>query len=205
MRSYRRQGHYALTGELELAGLLVATWIGDNSLCPVCTAVLTTPAPFDGSTVEKVCKKLANAVTGSQIPNLIQPLNYPDDVDRATKWKRLFDAVAHAQNRQQDGRPLLRLVTEVMRLVRFDSPAAHEAIRGALNARLLLTGYMVGEEGQITGVKSARTVSEAQRRATDLRTELQRREVQEDILNLPGRAAGRELLPRGPGGSQERR
>lgn len=145
---------------------------------------MTRPAPFDASTVEQVCRQLAEAVTGSQIPNLIQRLNYPEDVEGATKWKRLFNAVAYAQNRQRDGQPLLRLVIEVMRPVRFASPSDYAAMRHALNARLLLSGYMVREDGQVARVKAARTVSEAQRRAADLGDELRRRDVHEDVLNF---------------------
>ncbi len=43
------------------------------------------------------------------------------------------NAVAAAQNRQRDGRPLLRLVGEVMQPVRFESPQEFEAHRVAVS------------------------------------------------------------------------
>ena len=90
------------------------------------------PPPFDASTVEMVCRARGEAVRGHQIANLIPVLKVSKDASEArnTKWKRLFNAVAMAQNRQRDGRPLLRLVGEVMQPVRFESPRDVQA-RGA--------------------------------------------------------------------------
>jgi hypothetical protein len=65
------------------------------------------PPPFPAAVIEQVCKVLADAVTGSEIPNLIAPFTKtPESADeqRNTKWKRLFNAVVEVQNRIQDGR-----------------------------------------------------------------------------------------------------
>jgi hypothetical protein len=65
--------------------------------------------PFSASSVEQVCKVLADAVTAAQIGNLLVPLRFteaPGDGEHA-KWKRLFNAVAAKQNAQQDGLPLI--------------------------------------------------------------------------------------------------
>jgi hypothetical protein len=81
------------------------------------------PADFSSSAIEQVCQALADAVTGAQIPNLIAPLGNdlePADDQGLAKWKRLFNAVADAQNRLHDGRPLMRLLNEVIRPVRSD-------------------------------------------------------------------------------------
>lgn len=79
------------------------------------------PDPFAASTVEMVCRALGEAVRGPQIINLIVELKVSEEASEArnTKWKRLFNAVVAAQNRQRDGRPLLRLVSEIMQPVRF--------------------------------------------------------------------------------------
>lgn len=139
---------------------------------------------FSGPAVEAVCRELAEAVTGVQITNLLAVLKVQESSAEQsnTKWKRLFNAVAQAQNRQGDGRPLIRLITEVMQPVRFASPAEHEAHRAAVNARLLLFGYEVREDGRVGQATMARTVSEAQQRADSLRAELERRNVHADVL-----------------------
>lgn len=148
------------------------------------TQATAPPPTFSASAVEQVCKVLGEAVTGSEIPNLIAALKVPEPpgAEQNTKWKRLFNTVAERQNRQRDGRPLLRLVTEVMAPVRFESPARFNDIRARLNERLLLIGYQVTEGGKLARARPAATLSEAQRRADDLRSELARRDVHADVL-----------------------
>ncbi|CAN5710301.1 TIGR02391 family protein [soil metagenome] len=142
--------------------------------------------PFSASAIEMVCRALGEALRGNQIVNLIAVLKVDEDVSevRNTKWKRLFNAVVVAQNRQGDGRPLLRLVGEVMQPVRFQLPEEFEAHRVAVSERLLLSGYQVREDGKVARVKRATTLSEAQQRADDLRAELARRDVHPDVLRF---------------------
>ena len=151
----------------------------------LCMAQSSVPVPpFSAPAVEQVCKILADAVTAAQIPNLLVPLRFteaPGDGQLA-KWKRLFNAVAAKQNTQQDGLPLVRLVSEVMAPVRFASPAEFDAVRARLNERLLLSGFDVIETGKVRRVRQAVTLGEAQRRADDLRAELSRRNVHPDVL-----------------------
>ena len=133
-----------------------------------------------------ICRALGDAVRGHQIAKLLAALKIHEDPgeERNTKWKRLFNAVAAAQNRQRDGRPLLRLVSEVMQPVRFESPEEFEAHRVPVSERLLLSGYRVREDGKVARVKAATTLSEAQQRADALRAELARREVHPDVLHF---------------------
>lgn len=133
-----------------------------------------------------VCRALGDAVRGHQIANLIAPLKVPEGpgAETGTKWKRLFNAVVAAQNRQGDGRPLIRLVSEVMQPVRFESSDEFEAHRTAVSERLLLSGYRVREDGKVGRVAPAKTLSEAQQRADELRAELQRRHVHPDVLHF---------------------
>jgi uncharacterized protein (TIGR02391 family) len=139
---------------------------------------------FSASTIEMVCRALGEAVRGHQIPNLVAPLKVSEDPSERgnTKWKRLFNAVVEAQNRQQDGRPLLRVVGEVIQPVRFDSTEDFEEHRVAVSERLLLSGYRVQEDGKVARAQQATTLSEAQQRADTLRAELARRDVHPDVL-----------------------
>lgn len=144
------------------------------------------PAPFSAASVESICKALAEAVTGPQIPNMIAPLKVGEGAgnERQTKWIRLYNAVADRQNKQGDGRPMLRLISEIMAPVRFKSQQEFDRVRAVVNESLLFSGYMVREDGKLARVTAAVTVSEAQRRADDLREELKRRGVHADVLRL---------------------
>lgn len=144
------------------------------------------PPPFTAADVEMVCRALGEAVRGHQIAGLISALKVKEDANEQpnTKWKRLFNAVATAQNRQGDGRPLLRLVGEVMQPVRFQSPVEFENHRAEVNERLLLSGYLVREDGKVARVSQAATLSAAQERASLLYAELARRDVHPDVLKF---------------------
>ena len=166
------------------AGCYFGCWGGaGREIVPGMAASVTVPPQFSASAIEEVCKVLADAVTGPQIPNLIAPLKVPEEPDGpGTKWKRLFNAVVARQNKSQDGKALVRLVMEVMAPVRFGSTAEFEAVRTLVNERLLLSGFEVREDGKVVTVRAARTVGEAQQRADDLRAELARRDVHPDVL-----------------------
>jgi uncharacterized protein (TIGR02391 family) len=143
------------------------------------------PAPFSAPVIEQVCKILGDAVTGSEIPNLIAPFNRtPESAEEQllSKRKRLFNAVVTVQNRLQDGRPLINLVNQVMAPVRFPSQAAFDTTRALVSEKLLLAGFSVREDGKVVRAKAASTVAEAQVRADDLRAELARRQVHPDVL-----------------------
>ena len=143
-------------------------------------------SPFPPAAIEQVCKVLGEAVKGPEIPNLIAPLKVPEPPgeEHNTKWKRLFNAVGERQNRNQDGRALIRLVMEVMDPVRFDSDAQLEQLRAAVNEKLLLSGYELHADGKVRQAVAAVTIGEAQRRADDLRAELSRRNVHDDVLRF---------------------
>jgi uncharacterized protein (TIGR02391 family) len=144
------------------------------------------PPPFPAAVVEQVCQALAQAVTGARIPGLIAAIKVTEapGTGQQSKWTRLYNAVAERQNGQQDGRPLLRLVAEVMQPVRFDTPADFEEARARVNERLLLSGYKVLESGKVAKVTRAVTIGEAQQRADDLRAELTRRGVHPEVLRF---------------------
>lgn len=150
------------------------------------TSAPNAPSAFSAATIEAVCRILGEVVIGSQIPNLIAPLKAPEapGEERNTKWKRLFNAVVVAQNRQRDGHPLLKLVRDVMQPVRFASSAEFEACRAAVNERLLLSGFQVRDDGKVARVQAAPTLAEAERRADALRAELARRDVHPDVLHF---------------------
>jgi uncharacterized protein (TIGR02391 family) len=69
-----------------------------------------------------------------------------------------------------------------MRPVRFSPAAEFEERRRLLNERLLLSGFEVAEDGSLHRARAAAALSEAQRRADDIRAELSRRGVHPDVL-----------------------
>lgn len=149
--------------------------------------LVTSPIPpFPAPAVEAICRDLAELATGSQIADLMQPLKIvePPDASISTKWKRLFNAVAQAQNRQSDGRPLIRLIAEVMQPVRFETAEEYEHARSAINSRLLLYGYSIRTDGRVAVARRATSVSEAQERADALGFALRQRRIHPAVLEF---------------------
>lgn len=64
---------------------------------------------FNSSQLEAACKALAdteNGLKGSEIGYILSGIKVPDSDPFLTKWKRLFNALAHAQNKHQVGNHL---------------------------------------------------------------------------------------------------
>lgn len=139
---------------------------------------------FSAAAIEAVCRELGELVLGSQIAGILGPLKVREPVgaERQTKWKRLYNAVVAKQNAQGDGRPLIRLITQVLEPVRFDSTKEFEAARTAVNRRLLLYGFQVREDGRVGVARKAETLADAEQRADALGAELRRRNVHERVL-----------------------
>ena len=63
--------------------------------------------------MEAACRVLADTergLTGAQIERLLQEIKIADVSPGITKWKRLFNALAEAQNQHQIGNHLILLV-----------------------------------------------------------------------------------------------
>lgn len=72
-----------------------------------------------------------------------------------------------------------------MRPARFIGRATeYEELRGAVNVALAFCGLSVGEDGQLSSIQPASTLSDAQRRAGELRAALNSRGVHTDVLSF---------------------
>jgi uncharacterized protein (TIGR02391 family) len=140
--------------------------------------------PFSAAAIEAVCRELGELVIGSQIAGLLTPLRYkePPGAASGTKWKRLYNAVVAKQNKQSDGRPLIRLIAEIMQPIRFEDSTSFEAGRAAVNRKLLLYEYEVRSDGKVGRAKRAETVADAEQRTDALGTELRQRGVHPQVL-----------------------
>jgi hypothetical protein len=63
-------------------------------------------------------------------------------------------------------------------------PHRYEPMRANLNRALAFAGLVVSEAGKIESVEQATTLPEAQRRAKELRTDLETRGVHADVLRF---------------------
>lgn len=149
---------------------------------------MTTIPCISSNQLEAICKVLADTekgLIGSEIGHLLEQLGINDPDASMTKWKRLYNALAAKQNGDGHGASVCQFIQAAMEPVRFSGQSERfEERRDALNQVIAFLGYSLGDDGQLRKVETAKTLTEAEKRANRLRTELQRRGVHSDVLNV---------------------
>jgi len=147
-----------------------------------------TPIPlFSSQHLEAACRVLADTergLSGTQIERLLQEIEIADPSPGMTKWKRLFNAMAGAQNQHQVGNHLIMFINRAMNPVNYARDAAAFAWRrDELNVVLAFSGFYVREDGKVGYADKATTLDAARARAGRLKAALESRAVHEEVLN----------------------
>ena len=145
-------------------------------------------AVFAQSTLEAIAGALGEieeGLTGTEIGHLLATCRMQDPTPTLTKWHRLYNALAESQNRRGDRGAILKFIRQSMKPERYvRRPERFEPMRANLNRALLFDGHAVDESGTLVRVERARTLSDAERRANELRADLSARGVHEDVLKF---------------------
>ena len=100
-----------------------------------------------------------------------------------TKWKRLFSALAGAQNEHQVGNFLILFINKALSPARYvTAPELFVWRQDGLNVALAFAGYAVNVKGQVIRTTLETTVDGARGRATRLYSKLQQRETHAEVL-----------------------
>ena len=106
--------------------------------------------PFSSQHLEAACRVLADTergLSGTQIERLLQEIEVADTSPGMTKWKRLFNALASAQNHHQVGNHLIMFINRAMNPVNYArDPATFAWRRDELNVVLAFSGFYVRED-----------------------------------------------------------
>lgn len=144
------------------------------------------PSAFTSGQLEALCKALADTttgLTGGEIADALKSIRVTDVDPRATKWRRLYNALVTRQNKDQHGDRILAFIHAALDPARY--AGKHEVFqirrRGA-NVPLAFYGLEYGEDGKFRACRPAATLSEAERRADRLRSLLEQRGVEQDVL-----------------------
>lgn len=145
-------------------------------------------APFNSQHLEAACRVLADTaqgLSGSQIRRLLQEIDIADPSAGLTKWKRLFNALAGAQNKYQVGNHLIMFINRAMDPVNYARDPGIFAWRGdELNVVLAFSGFYVREDGKVGHADKATTLDAARARAGRLKAALESRAVHDEVLNF---------------------
>jgi uncharacterized protein (TIGR02391 family) len=126
-----------------------------------------------------------DGLSGSEIGELLAACQMVDIDPAITKRHRLYNAFAHDQTTRQARTHILAFIRKAMRPERFlRCPERFEPMRALINGAVAFAGLAVDETGVVAAVERARTLSEAQRRAQELRADLATRGVHPDVLRF---------------------
>jgi hypothetical protein len=127
----------------------------------------------------------SDGLTGSEIAHLLGTCGIADVNPTITKRHRLFNAFVLDQNQRRERTRILGFIRHSIKPVRFvQSTERFEPMRARLNQALAFAGLAIEETGQLVTVDQARTLSEAQRRAQEMRGDLTCRGVHPDVLRF---------------------
>ena len=140
---------------------------------------------FTQDQLEAIASALGDTTDGltkSEIEFLIRSAKMVDP-GPMTKRHRIYNAFVESQNSKRNRTHVLQFIRLAMSPARYSrEPHRFEPMRARLNQALAFAGLVVDETGALGSVDRVTTLPEAQRRARDLRTDLEGRGVHPDVL-----------------------
>jgi uncharacterized protein (TIGR02391 family) len=143
---------------------------------------------FSESELQAIAAALADTaegLTGTEIGSILASMKIADPTPGMTKWKRLFNAFVERQNHSQNRRAVLEFIRRAMQPERYAMQRErYEPLRANLKRALAFVGLVVDEAGELRKAPQVHTLTEAERRAQELRTDLNARGVHADVLRF---------------------
>lgn len=140
---------------------------------------------FDQGQLEAIASALGDTehgLTGDEIEFLFRSAKLVDP-GVMTKRKRIYNAFAESQNQRQNRTHILEFIRQSMSPARYArAPHRYEPMRANLNRALAFCGLSMTEAGELVAGNRASTLPEAERRATELRADMEGRGVHADVL-----------------------
>ena len=147
----------------------------------------TKMAVFTQDQLEAIAGALGDTsagLTGTEIQHLLVSSKMTDP-GSITKRIRIYNAFAESQNTKKNRTNILEFIRLAMKPARYSrKPQRYEPMRALVNQALAFCGLVVDEVGELKRTEAAQTLPEAQRRARELRADLEGRGVHPDVLKF---------------------
>lgn len=122
-------------------------------------------------------------LTDGEISTLLENTSIPDPYADLEMRQRLINAFAEVQMTRNDRTHILAFICRVMRRERFaQEPERFEAMRVNVNRALALAGLAISEEGKLEAMRAENKLSEAAKRARELRADLTYRGAHHEVM-----------------------
>jgi len=143
---------------------------------------------FDIAFTEAVCNVLAAteapALSTAELVSVLRVVGIHSLDEGANKRTRLLTTLHNAQVNRRTGKTLIGFINAAMNPARYvREPLRWEALRGQLNAVLVLYGLYVNDEGKLARGRAASTLAEAALLSGELLSELRRRGCHAALLD----------------------
>lgn len=139
--------------------------------------------PFSESHLEALAKSLGEYGKGSDITRIFEELNFEDNSQKSTKWKRLYWAFTESQKQYKCANHIFRFIQSLMNPVRFvGRKEEFEENREKLNNILIFSGFEYGEDGNFRKCKNARTLTEAEKRLRTIQSKFEGRKIHPEVV-----------------------
>jgi uncharacterized protein (TIGR02391 family) len=140
---------------------------------------------FTQPQLEAIADALGDTTIGLTNPEIELLIRSAKMVDpgKTTKRIRIYNAFVESQNTKRNRTHVLQFIRLAMSPARYSrEPERFEPMRAAINQALAFAGLVVDQDGSLRSGSAATTLPEAQRRARDLRADLEGRGVHPDVL-----------------------
>lgn len=140
---------------------------------------------FTQAQLEAIAYALGDTSIGLTNPEIELLIRSAKMVDpgKTTKRVRIYNAFVESQNTKRNRTHVLQFIRLAMSPARFSrEPERFEPMRATVNQALAFAGLVVDQDGSLKSGSAATTLPEAQRRARDLRADLEGRGVHPDVL-----------------------
>ena len=134
---------------------------------------------FELPVLEEICKVLGEYVSSSQITTYLAQVNIKDiDGPQCTKWRRLYSAFAVYQNHFQDNVKIVDYICLECAPSRYaNNEEKFLKLLEQMNLQLAFSGLELLQNGKIQKIEKAETISDAQKKATNLKIKLEQRDA----------------------------
>jgi uncharacterized protein (TIGR02391 family) len=133
--------------------------------------------------ISQILGDTEKGLKGTEIQNLLAQVKIADIEPSITKWRRIFSAFANYQNNAKCSNAILNFIKEALAPAKYvNNPVEFDEKRRLVNQQLHFVGYQYNENGTFSEITQARTISDAQQKADNLKIKLDMRNTHSEIF-----------------------